>query len=98
MQDEDLIPVEDIVITMTTNGYIKRLPIDTYRTQNRGGKGVKGMAVNEDDVVDFLLTMSTHDNLLLFSNLGKVYRIKGYQVPLSSRTSKGCLLYTSRCV
>lgn len=89
MQDEDLIPVEDIVITMTTNGYIKRLPIDTYRTQNRGGKGVKGMAVNEDDVVDFLLTMSTHDNLLLFSNLGKVYRIKGYQVPLSSRTSKG---------
>ncbi len=89
MQDEDLIPVEDIVITMTTNGYIKRLPIDTYRTQNRGGKGVKGMAVNEDDVVDFLLTMSTHDNLLLFSNFGKVYRIKGYQVPLSSRTSKG---------
>lgn len=89
MQDEDLIPVEDIVITMTTNGYIKRLPIDTYRTQNRGGKGIKGMAVNEDDVVDFLLTMSTHDNLLLFSNLGKVYRIKGYQVPLSSRTSKG---------
>ena len=75
MQDEDLIPVEDIVITMTTNGYIKRLPIDTYRTQNRGGKGVKGMAVNEDDVVDFLLTMSTHDNLLLFSNFGKVYRI-----------------------
>lgn len=89
MEDEDLIPVEDIVITMTTNGYIKRLPIDTYRTQNRGGKGIKGMAVNEDDVVDFLLTMSTHDNLLLFSNLGKVYRIKGYQVPLSSRTSKG---------
>lgn len=89
MQDEDLIPVEDIIITMTTNGYIKRLPIDTYRTQNRGGKGIKGMAVNEDDVVDFLLTMSTHDNLLLFSNLGKVYRIKGYQVPLSSRTSKG---------
>lgn len=89
MQDEDLIPVEDVIITMTTNGYIKRIPTDTYRTQNRGGKGVKGMAINEDDVVDFLLTMSTHDQLMLFTNLGKVYRIKGYQVPNSSRTAKG---------
>lgn len=89
MQDEDLIPVEDVIITMTTNGYIKRIPTDTYRTQNRGGKGIKGMAINEDDVVDFLLTMSTHDQLMLFTNLGKVYRIKGYQVPNSSRTAKG---------
>lgn len=89
MQDEDLIPVEDIVITMTTNGYMKRMPVDTYRTQNRGGKGIKGMAVNEDDVVDFLLTMSTHDYLMLFTNFGKVYRIKGYQVPNASRTAKG---------
>ena len=89
MEDEDLIPEEDVVITMTTNGYIKRLPVDTYRTQNRGGRGVKGMAVNEDDIVEMLTTMSTHDYLLLFTNLGKVYRIKGYKVPGSSRTSKG---------
>lgn len=89
MEDEDLIPEEDVVITMTTNGYIKRLPVDTYRTQNRGGRGVKGMAVNEDDIVEMLTTMSTHDYLMLFTNLGKVYRIKGYKVPGSSRTSKG---------
>lgn len=89
MQDEDLIPIEDIVITMTTNGYVKRIPIDTYRTQNRGGKGIKAMTTNEDDVVEFLLTMSTHDYLLMFTNLGKVYRIKGYQVPNASRTAKG---------
>ena len=88
MEDEDLIPEEDVVITMTTNGYIKRLPVDTYRTQNRGGRGVKGMAVNEDDIVEMLTTMSTHDYLMLFTNLGKVYRIKGYKVPGSSRTSK----------
>lgn len=89
MQDEDLIPVEDVVITMTTNGYIKRMPTDTYRTQNRGGRGVKGMAVNEDDIVELLITMSTHDYLLLFTNFGKVYRIKGYKVPNASRTAKG---------
>lgn len=89
MQDEDLIPVEDVVITMTTNGYIKRMPTDTYRTQNRGGRGIKGMSVNEDDIVDLLITMSTHDYLLLFTNFGKVYRIKGYKVPNSSRTAKG---------
>ncbi|MEG1474286.1 MAG: DNA gyrase subunit A [Longicatena sp.] len=89
MQDEDLIPVEDIVITMTTNGYIKRIPTDTYRTQHRGGRGIKGMAVNEDDIVEMLITMSTHDYLLLFTNFGKVYRIKGYKVPSSSRTTKG---------
>lgn len=89
MQDEDLIPVEDVVVTMTTNGYIKRMPTDTYHKQNRGGRGVKGMAVNEDDVVDMLITMSSHDYLMLFTNFGKVYRIKGYQVPNSSRTAKG---------
>lgn len=89
MQDEDLIPVEDVVITMTTNGYIKRMPTDTYRTQNRGGRGVKGMAVNEDDIIEMLTSMSTHDYLLLFTNLGKVYRIKGYRVPNASRTAKG---------
>ena len=89
MQDEDLIPVEDIVITMTTNGYIKRMPTDTYHTQNRGGRGIKGMAVNEDDIVEMLVPMSTHDFLLLFTNIGKVYRIKGYKVPNASRTAKG---------
>lgn len=89
MEDEDLIPVEDVVITMTTNGYIKRMPIDTYRTQNRGGRGIKGMSVNEDDVVDLLLTMSTHDYLMLFTNKGKVYRMKAYRIPNATRTSKG---------
>jgi len=80
MQDEDLIPEEEVVITMTTNGYIKRIPTDTYRTQNRGGKGVKAMSVNEDDIVEKLITMSTHDYVLLFTNLGKVYRMKGYKI------------------
>ncbi|MFR9255678.1 MAG: DNA topoisomerase (ATP-hydrolyzing) [Merdibacter sp.] len=89
MEDEDLIPVEDIVITMSTSGYIKRAPVDTYRTQNRGGRGVKGMTLNEDDVIDTLITMSSHDYLLLFTNLGRVYRLKGYNVPNASRTSKG---------
>lgn len=89
MQDEDLIPVEDIVISMTINGYVKRLPIDTYRTQNRGGRGIKGMSVNEEDIVDSFITMSTHDHLLMFSSKGKVYRVKGYQIPSASRTSKG---------
>ncbi len=89
LEDEDLIPVEEIVITMTTNGYIKRIPVDTYKTQNRGGKGIKGMQVNEDDLIDQFLSLSTHDDLLLFSNKGKVYRIRGYKVPMASRTSKG---------
>ena len=89
MEDEDLIPVEDIVITMSTSGYIKRAPVDTYRTQNRGGRGVKGMTLNEDDVIETLITMSTHDHLLMFTNLGRVYRLKGYNIPNASRTSKG---------
>lgn len=89
MLDEDLIPVEDIVVTMTVNGYIKRNTIDTFKTQNRGGKGVRGMGINEDDAIDEVLNMSTHDDLLLFSNLGKVYRLKGYQLPNTSRIAKG---------
>ncbi len=89
MNDEDLIPEENVVITMTTNGYIKRIPIDTYRTQNRGGRGVKGMTMNEDDIIELMITMSTHDHLLLFTNLGKVYRLKGYHIPNASRTAKG---------
>jgi DNA gyrase subunit A len=89
MQDEDLIPVEDVVIAMTLNGYIKRTTIDTFHVQNRGGKGVKGMATHSDDIVDQFITMSTHDYLLLFTNFGKVYRIKGYRVPQASRIAKG---------
>ncbi len=89
IEDEDLIPREDIIMTMTINGYIKRTPVDTYRTQNRGGKGIKGMTVNEEDVVDQFLTMSTHDQLMLFTSFGKVYRIKGYRVPAASRIAKG---------
>ena len=89
MQDEDLIPVEDVIISLTTNGYIKRTPVDTYKTQNRGGRGIKGMSTNEDDIVDSLINMSTHDDLLFFTNFGKVYRIKGYNVPEFGRTAKG---------
>lgn len=89
MDNEDLIPVEDVVITMSTSGYIKRAPVDTYKTQQRGGRGVKGMSLNEDDVIETLITMSTHDHLLMFTNLGRVYRLKGYNIPNASRTSKG---------
>lgn len=89
MQDEDLIPQEEIFVSMTANGYIKRIPTDTYRLQNRGGKGVKGMTVNSDDVIDLFIKMSTHDHLMLFTNFGKVYRIKGYQVPSAGRIAKG---------
>ena len=89
LEDEDLIPEENIIITLTDNGYVKRLPEDTYKLQNRGGRGVKGMATNEGDDVGQILSMSTHDYLLAFSNKGKVYRIKGYQVPEYSRQAKG---------
>jgi len=89
MQDEDLIPVEDVVITMTVNGYIKRTTVDTYTTQNRGGKGIKGMGINDNDIVDQFLTMSSHDYLMVFTNFGKVYRMKGYRIPQASRTAKG---------
>ena len=89
LEDEDLIPVEDVIISLTTNGYVKRTPVDTYKTQNRGGRGIKGMSTNEDDIVDSLINMSTHDDLLFFTNFGKVYRIKGYNVPEFGRTAKG---------
>jgi DNA gyrase subunit A len=87
--DEELIPVENVIVSMTQSGYVKRIPVDTYKTQNRGGRGIKGMGVNEDDIIDQFISMSTHDNLLLFSNLGKVYRIRGFQIPESSRAAKG---------
>ncbi len=89
LEDEDLIPVEDIFVTLTTNGYIKRVNEDTYRTQSRGGRGIKGMSMNDDDAIDSIIKMSTHDDLMIFTNKGKVYRIKGYHVPASSRTAKG---------
>ena len=89
IDDESLIPIEDVIISITDKGYIKRTTIDTFKTQNRGGKGIKGMGLNSDDMIDEMLNMSTHDDLLLFSNFGKVYRIKGYKVPASSRTAKG---------
>ena len=89
IEDESLIPVENVVITLTNNGYIKRLPADTYKTQNRGGMGVKGMATNEEDFVEHLINATSHDYILMFTNKGKVYRIKGYEIPEYSRQSKG---------
>ena len=89
IDDESLIPVEDIVVSLTKKGYIKRISTDTYKSQNRGGVGIKGMTTNEEDFVENMITMTTHDYLLFFSNKGKVYRIKGYEVPLFNRQSKG---------
>lgn len=89
IEDESLIPVEDIVITMTNKGYIKRNTCETYKTQNRGGVGVKGITTNEEDFVENLITMTTHDYLLIFTDKGKVYRLKGYEIPLFNRQSKG---------
>ena len=89
IEDESLIPVEDVVITLTNKGYIKRMTSETYRTQNRGGVGVKGMTTNEEDYVENIISITTHDYLLFFTSKGKVYRIKGYEVPLFNRQSKG---------
>jgi DNA gyrase subunit A len=89
MEDEDLIPVEDVIITLSSNGYVKRMTSDTYHVQNRGGKGIKGMTLNEDDAIDQFVSMSTHDHLLIFTDKGRVFRIKGYNIPSYSRTSKG---------
>ena len=89
IEDEDLIPKETIVITLTHNGYIKRLPVSTYRSQRRGGRGIQGMNTNEDDFVEHLITTSTHNTILFFTNKGKVYRAKGYEIPEYSRTAKG---------
>ncbi len=89
IEDESLIPVDNIVITLTNKGYIKRLPVDTYKTQNRGGMGIKGMATNEEDFVEHLINSTTHDYILMFTNKAKVYRVKGYEIPEFSRQSKG---------
>lgn len=89
IEDESLIPSENVLLTITKNGYIKRLTNDTYKTQNRGGVGVKGITTNDSDFVDQILTMNTHDYVLFFTNKGKVYRLKGYEIPEFSRTAKG---------
>lgn len=89
LEDEDLIPEEQIVITLSHKNYIKRLPASTYRSQNRGGRGVQGMNTIEDDFVSQLVTTSTHNHVLFFTNKGRVYKLKGYEVPELSRQSKG---------
>lgn len=89
IEDEELIPEEDVVITLTQNGYIKRVALDTYKSQNRGGKGIKGITTHDDDVVDKLLTCSTHTDILFFTNFGKVYRLRGHKIPEYSRQGKG---------
>ncbi len=86
---EDLIEEEDIIVTLTHLGYIKRVPVDTYRSQRRGGRGIAGMTTREEDFVENLFTTSTHDNLLFFTTRGVVYQLKGYQIPESGRTAKG---------
>lgn len=88
-EDEDLIPEENIIITLTHQGYIKRLPSTTYRTQNRGGRGIQGMGTNEDDFVEHLVSTSTHSTVLFFTNKGKVYRTRGFEIPEYNRTAKG---------
>ncbi len=89
IEDESLIPEENSMITLTEKGYIKRLAADTYKTQNRGGVGVKGISTNEEDNVKLMVNVSTHDYILFFTNKGKVYRIKGYEIPEFNRQSKG---------
>ncbi len=88
-EDEDLIKEEQTVIALTRFGYIKRMPVDTYKSQRRGGKGITGIATREDDFVKEIFTASTHDTILFFSNKGKMYRLRGYEVPEAGRTAKG---------
>lgn len=89
IEDEDLIEEEEIAITLSHNGYMKRMPITEFKAQNRGGRGVKGMGTNTDDFVETMVTCSTHDLLLFFTNTGKVYKAKGYEIPEYGRTAKG---------
>ncbi len=89
VDDEDLIPVEECMLTLTDKGYMKRQTIDTYRSQNRGGRGVSGMTRREEDFAKTMFTCSTHDFIMLFTNMGKVFKLKGYEIPSGSRTSKG---------
>lgn len=89
IEDESLIPEENILVTLTNKGYIKRTTSEVYKTQNRGGVGVKGMSTNEEDFVEHLINLSTHDYIMFFSNRGKVYRLKGYEIPEYGRNAKG---------
>ena len=89
LEDEDLIDEEECIITLTHNGYTKRMPVDTYRSQNRGGRGITGVTTRDEDFVEHIFTSSTHDNILFFTTKGMVYRLKGYHIPESSRTAKG---------
>ena len=89
IEDESLIPVEDVLVVLTHNGYIKRTTADTFKSQNRGGVGIKGMTTNDEDFVEQMINISTHDSTLFFTNKGKVYRIKGYEIPEYGRQSKG---------
>ena len=89
IEDEDLIEEEDIIVALTHNGYIKRLPVDEFKSQHRGGRGVKGMGVHKDDFIEQLISSSTHDMLLFFTNSGKVYSMKGYEVPEYGRAAQG---------
>ncbi|MBO5494469.1 MAG: DNA gyrase subunit A, partial [Eubacterium sp.] len=89
VDDEDLIPVEECILTLTERGYMKRQTVDTYKAQNRGGKGIMGMSRREEDVAKTMFACSTHDRILIFTNLGKVFKLKGYEIPESSRTGKG---------
>ena len=88
-EEEDLIKEEQTVIALTHFGYIKRMPVDTYKSQRRGGKGITGMATREEDFVKQIFTASTHDTLLFFTNQGKVYRLRGYEIPEAGRTARG---------
>lgn len=89
IEDEDLIEEEDIIVTMTHKGYVKRLPVDEFKSQNRGGRGIKGMGVHKDDFIEELISSSTHDLLLFFTNTGKVYSMKGYEIPEYGRAAQG---------
>ena len=89
IDDEDLIPQEDIVVTLSRGGYVKRLSVDQFKAQHRGGRGVRGASLNENDVVELMVYTETHTDLLFFTDLGKVYRIRGYQIPEYQRTGKG---------
>ncbi|KRN32116.1 DNA gyrase subunit A [Liquorilactobacillus mali] len=89
IEDEDLIEEEDVVIALTHNGYIKRVATSEFKAQRRGGRGVQGMGVHDDDFIEHLVNTSTHDELLFFTNMGKVYRMKGYEIPEYGRTAKG---------
>lgn len=89
IEDADLIPVEDVIITVTNKGYVKRMTVDTYRAQNRGGKGIVGAKLSDDDYIEKVIFTSTHDNLLFFSSIGKIYKLRAFQIPYSSRLAKG---------